>query len=953
MKFNKKICSLLMALILMLSVVPAFAEDTAETLNTLSERYYKDVEILTSLGIYSFGDRAFDSTVTRGEFAKMVEDLIGADTAEADCNCFSDVTAETKNRSAIHAVSSMGLMNGIGDGTFRPDDRITYMQSIKVLVSALGYKPLADAEGGYYNGYLRCALDIGLHVEKSTDYNSSLTFENAAELLIKTAETEVFDIVSVSDKSSVFEAVEGKTILSVYHNIYFGEGRMTDNGITALNGTTALSTESVKIGNTVFAKADEKAKDYLGYNLEYYYKDNSGVYTLLYAVVDERKNDNVAINADELLTDDNSFSKTFIVAEGGSKKKEYKIYRYATLIYNGVYDATFTSASLKINQGSITLIDCDNNSEYETVIVDEYTDLVVSSCQTANEKIIAKKSADTDYMTINYGEYKFAIFENEKGEKIDPSTVKADNVISAFLSKDKSKAKFIVSASTDEITVGTIDNEEETIVYDGEKAYAVSPDYEAITLSGSLQYPEITLGESYKVYLNYEGKIAFAQKLEGRMQYAYYMGLSKGTGLGSNDVYVKLFLESNDCVYAKANKNIEINCVKKQSPSMLYDESTKLVDSEGNATPQLVRIILNSKGELTMIETAQNDEAYLNKNYSTATTAPTPFSFDLDRFTLNYQDLQTTNTTAPSSSGIANYKVIGGGFAVDRNTKFFMIRDYSDSFTTTDEENIEVIDYDTYGKLYGKGHSKLFDADETWVCDAALLSLPTSLNSRFFTVAEAPRFVERDNMHIMQVSGYFKNNYWNYYEAEEDIFASAVREAGYSDGKVKKGDVFQIAFDTDNISIMNARLVYSPLRNDKGSYYTPVWTSSVNGSNDEFWMLGTVMSYNNGAFGIYSEKKLGHALDDYWMKPLSEDSSYSYSPIFLPNYISTSPTVLQFDCATKEITRVTPDDIPVGAVLNATGDGFEVIDVNTMVLVGRARAVVYDILIVTNLDTVN
>ncbi len=952
MKFNKKICSLLMALILMLSVVPAFAEDTAETVNTPSERYYKDVEILTSLGIYSFGDRAFDSTVTRGEFAKMVADLIGADTAGADCNCFSDVTAETKNRGAIHAVSSMGLMNGMGDSTFRPDDSITYMQAIKVLVSALGYKPLADAEGGYYNGYLKCAQNIGLYVNKATDYNSALTFENAAELIIKTAETEIFDIVSVSDKSSVFEAVEGNTVLSVYHNIYFGEGRMTDNGITALNGTTALSTESVKIGNNVFAKADEKAKDYLGYNLEYYYRDNGGVYTLLYAGVDERKNDNVTINADELLTDDNSFSKTCIVAEGGSKKKEYKIYRYATLIYNGVYDATFTSASLKINQGSITLIDCDNNSEYETVIVNEYTDLVVSSCQAENEKLIAKKSVDTDYMTINYGEYKFAIFENEKGEKIDPSTVKADNVISAFLSKDKSKAKFIVSAITDEITVGTIDNEEETIAYDGEKAYVISPDYERESLSGSLQYPGITLGETYKIYLNFEGKIAAAEKTDGRMQYAYYMGLSKGTGLSSNDIYVKLFLESNDCVYAKASKKIEVNCVKKQSPSMLYDENTKLVDAEGNMKPQLVRIILNSKGELTMIETAQNDEAYLNKNYSAATTAPTIYSIDLDRFTLNYQDMQTTNASAPASTA-ANVKIVAGGFAVDRETKYFIIRNTSDSFTTTDEQELEVVDYDTFGKLYGKAHMKLYDADATWICGAALLSLPTSLNNRFFTVAESPRMVMRDGMTIMQLSGYFKNNYWNFYESEENIFSNAVKDAGYSDGSVKKGDVFQIAFDTDTISIISARLVYSPLRHNKGSFYTPVWSASINGSNDEFWMLGTVMSYNNGTFGIYSENKLGQAADNYWMKPLNAESSYTYSPIFLPNYLITAPTVLQFDCATKELTRVTPDDIPVGATINATGDGFDIIDINTMVFVGRARAVVSDVLIITNLDAVN
>ena len=952
MKLSKKICSLLMALILMLSVMPAFAEEGTEIkTDAPSERYSEDVKLLTALGLYSFGEYAYNDTVSRGEFAKMIADLLGA-TETADGGKFTDVTAETPNKDAIYAVSSMGLMNGMGDGTFRPDDSVTYIQAIKVLVSALGYKPMADAEGGYYAGYFNCALDLKLYVTKGADHNAPLTFENAAELLVKTAETPVFELVAVSENTSVFESNEDKTLLNVYHNIYKEEGRMTDNGITALNGKSAISDEAVRIGSNTFVKAFDGAKEYLGYNLEYYFKDESGVKSLLYAEADDRKNDVVTVNARDLLADDAGFKKTCLVTEINGKKKEYDIYQYAYLIYNGAYDATFTSASLKIRQGEITLIDSDGDKKYETVMVEEYKDIVANNVQTANEKIIAKRSADSAYMAINYGEYDYVVFENANGEIIDPATVKADNVISVFLSKGKEKARFRVSTATDEITINLIDTEDGAVIAENDKAYLLSKAYEDMAASGNMLYPKAELGESYKLYLNYENIVAAADKIDGKVQYAYFMGFTNGTGLNKSDVYLKLFLETNDCVYAKAAKNITINTVKKQSPDRLLDEAEKLVDSEGNAKPQLVRMVLNKKGELTEIETAQNDVAYLNKNLSAATTAPTPYSFDLKRFTLNYQDMQTTNTTAPSSSGIANYKVITSGFAVDRNTKIFMIRDYSDSFTTTDEENIEVIDFDTYGKLYGKGHSKLFDADETWVCGAALLSLPTALGNRFFTVAESPRFVHRDDMNIMQVSGYFKNNYWNFYEAHEDIFAKAVRDAGFSDGIVKKGDVFNIAFDTDNISILNARLVYSPLRHDKGSFYTPVWYASINGSMDEFWMLGTVMSYNNGAFGVYAEKKLAHALDDYWMKPLSEDSSYSYSPIFLPNYISTQPTVLQFDCATGELTRVTEKDIPVQATINAEGNGFDITDTNTMVFINRARAVVSDVMIITNLDAV-
>ena len=43
---------------------------------------------------------------------------------------------------------------GYGDGNFGPDDTVTYNQAVKMVVSALGFDPMANSKGGWPTGYL-------------------------------------------------------------------------------------------------------------------------------------------------------------------------------------------------------------------------------------------------------------------------------------------------------------------------------------------------------------------------------------------------------------------------------------------------------------------------------------------------------------------------------------------------------------------------------------------------------------------------------------------------------------------------------------------------------------------------------------------------------------------------------------------------------------------------------
>ena len=75
---------------------------------------------------------------------------------------FIDVSSKNPYFSSINYVSQVGIMNGYGNGLFLPDKDITYSEAVKTIITVLGYEPLAIQKGGYPQGYLNIANELGL-----------------------------------------------------------------------------------------------------------------------------------------------------------------------------------------------------------------------------------------------------------------------------------------------------------------------------------------------------------------------------------------------------------------------------------------------------------------------------------------------------------------------------------------------------------------------------------------------------------------------------------------------------------------------------------------------------------------------------------------------------------------------------------------------------------------------
>jgi len=151
----KKIISILLSAVLILSMsAGVFAESEKETAAQELEKY----------GIVKrnhLGALTVEGPVTRAGMAKMLVLMLGL-TPDSKSHDFTDVPSDHWANVYIGRAVAFGIVNGMGDGTFAPDEYVTYQQAVKMVVCALGYGVDAERRGGYPHGYVMTAMDLGL-----------------------------------------------------------------------------------------------------------------------------------------------------------------------------------------------------------------------------------------------------------------------------------------------------------------------------------------------------------------------------------------------------------------------------------------------------------------------------------------------------------------------------------------------------------------------------------------------------------------------------------------------------------------------------------------------------------------------------------------------------------------------------------------------------------------------
>ena len=205
---KKRLLALLLYGALSLAALPvsfaAFTDISDET-TALAAASLQGLGVVSGTGGTSFSP---NSSLTRAQLCTMVVNALGLGdqvSSYARKTLFSDIPSSAWYNGYVNLAYSQGLINGYGDGTFGPDDTVTYGQAAAILLRMLGYTT-QEIGSVWPADYTAFAASLGLSDGLSLGDNQGLTRGQAAVLLYRALKS----TVSGSDKAC-YETVSGVT----------------------------------------------------------------------------------------------------------------------------------------------------------------------------------------------------------------------------------------------------------------------------------------------------------------------------------------------------------------------------------------------------------------------------------------------------------------------------------------------------------------------------------------------------------------------------------------------------------------------------------------------------------------------------------------------------------------------------------------------------------------------
>lgn len=213
MKKKLSAAALLITLLIAAMSVNVFAISFSDIDNS---RYKEAIITLSSLKVidgYEDGTFKPEGTITRAEFTKMLVCVMGfGDSSQYGTPSFKDIDMWAKNY--ISTAYGLGIVDGMSDEEFAPDSPVTYEQAQKMMVCALGYGENAVDRGGWPNGYISVAGELKLKNDISGTADSDPAPRGAiAQLMYNSLSVEM------KEYKNAQWTVTDKTLLKDYLNV--------------------------------------------------------------------------------------------------------------------------------------------------------------------------------------------------------------------------------------------------------------------------------------------------------------------------------------------------------------------------------------------------------------------------------------------------------------------------------------------------------------------------------------------------------------------------------------------------------------------------------------------------------------------------------------------------------------------------------------------------------------
>lgn len=572
--------TLTLMFLMSLWIVPS---EAAQDLYTPSDmkRFEENTELLIGLGIADDGRKAA-TTITRGEFAAIMLKYLGYadDTFTGSDKMYTDVPDKT---SPVYGMSQLGFLNGYEDGSYRPENNITYAQVIKVFVTALGYEMPAANYGGYPGGYISCAQNIGLLKSVYASNDDTITYFMLSQMMVNALtintlrkdNTGVYENDDTTWLKSRFDTEKYKGVVTAAQNI-----SLSESGVEKKN--------TVTIDGTVY-DVDHDCSSLIGCTVEYYVNGDNKVLCIL-----EKNTNRIEIAADDILE---YSGKAYQIDMGSGKKKKYTLDQSCYIVYNGSPAEHLTEEDMCPKYGKITLVDNGNDNKYDVVIIESYRLYYVNTIDRENKKIYYKNSSG-NFLDFNGMSEEDMIVKNAEGMEATFDDIPANSVIRVKSNENNTKTEIIYSTKT---VRGTI-----TSMSQDKRYYEVGIDGTQYKLADDLaDRSEMYMGRTGVFTLDSENFIGNVSSEDTAYSYGYLITTYESETDGK--MMLKVFgSDGENAVYPLAGKT-EVDGNRGQQP----ENAVKFLQ-KGDSVRQIIRFKCNAKGEITLIDTSYNSASDLS-----------------------------------------------------------------------------------------------------------------------------------------------------------------------------------------------------------------------------------------------------------------------------------------------------------------------------------------------------
>ena len=550
--------------------------------------YQNDATFLKNLGLISgYNEYEFkpENDITRAEFAKLIANAINV--SGGNSRIFYDVKSDHWAASCLSALYGLGIISGDENGYFQPELSITCQEAVKMAVSALGYSVTAENKGGYPNGYMLIANQLGILDNINVLGDCTINRGTSAIMLSNMLSSKINRQVIYGDKS-IYDSDE-ITALNYYHNIWEIKGQVTNIGAKSIGSTEILKENQIIVGEKLYYVKEGFSDDLLGVEVSAYVKrfNDSRDDEIIYAMpLSGTKL--VEVEPPEYLGIDNG--KICIFKDNVEKK--YGFTNNTRVVYNGRYHTRMgINDNLSLSCGYMRLIINPDDSNVDVIIVEEFT----TTQATADFKL--KDVYDGNYDLNDVQEINLNLY-GESVKYTPDVLVREKDIINVAMSYDGVVAKIFVLNNNKTGILELVNSENGYAKIAGEK-YIIANNLDVNDINN-------LLGKDVICYSDVNKAICIIEENSSMSGYGYLLAATIKYGL-SQDAILRVVMQDGTVREFTTNSKSKLNGEKVNGKNFAA------------LSPQLIRYSVRDDGIVARLETAiENNQVgaeEFSKNY--------------------------------------------------------------------------------------------------------------------------------------------------------------------------------------------------------------------------------------------------------------------------------------------------------------------------------------------------